>query len=52
MLRFGQRFGENVRKHTFRFTINQLDHTVLGVIVNEMVPYVDIYCSPLGHVVV
>ena len=52
MLGFRQGFGENVRKHTFRFAINQLDRTVLCVIANEMVPYVDISCSLLGHVVI
>ena len=54
MLRFGQRFGKNVHKHIFRLTIDQLDCAILGVgvITNEMVPYVTVSCSPLGHVVV
>ena len=56
MSRFGQRqrFGKNIHKHIFRLTIDQLNCVILGVgvITNEMVPYVNALFSPLGHAVV
>ena len=52
MLGFRQGFGENVRKHTFRFAIDQLDRTVLCVIADEMVPDINVSRSLLGHVVI
>ena len=52
MLGFRQGFGENVRKHTFRFAIDQLYRTILCVIADEMIPDVNVSCSLLGHVVV
>ena len=51
VLGFRQGFGENVRKHTFRFAIDQLDRTILCVIADEMIPDVNVSRSLLGHVV-
>ena len=52
MSRFGQCFGEYVREHVFRVTVNQFDRVILCVVSNEILPDIDIPRTFLGLAVV